>query len=180
MTTAYKQDEKVIKSIIHRNVKPKPGNSIQTIIYYKSPNASQLVMKNNERKENDLQQTNVVYHFKCTRGDCKLRTTACYVGHTTTTLSRRLTMHLQTGGPSLHARNEHGGKITREELVQNTTILARESNYRRLRILEAAYIYQKMPSLNDQMDHRGIITMYNDDHGSTTPNDVSLGRRAVT
>ena len=161
MTTSYKQDEKTIKNIIHRNVKPKPGNKIKTIIYYQSPKSSQLIMRNNERKEDDLQQTNVVYEYKCTRGDCKLQTTACYVGHTTTTLSRRLTMHLQTGGPALHAKNEHRTKVTRKELVENTTILARENNYRRLRILEAAYIHQKMPSLNDQMDHKGIITMYN-------------------
>ena len=41
-----------------------------------------------------LQKTNVIYKFKCPLGDCISDNNNIYVGLTSTTLSRRLTMHL--------------------------------------------------------------------------------------
>ena len=43
-----------------------------------------------------------------------------YIGLTTTTLSRRLTMHLASGGPKQHALENHNLTLTRDDLVNNT------------------------------------------------------------
>ena len=48
INSGFKEDEKTLKDIIHKNVKLKPGHKIVTIIYYKSKKTSQLVMKNTE------------------------------------------------------------------------------------------------------------------------------------
>ena len=54
------------------------------------------------------------------------------IGMTTTTLSLRLTMHLASGGPKQHALTNHHMPLTREELVNNTKIIFRESNNNKL------------------------------------------------
>ena len=41
-----------------------------------------------------LQKTNVIYKFKCPLGDCIFDNNNIYVGLTSTTLSRGLTMHI--------------------------------------------------------------------------------------
>ena len=104
MSTAYKADEKAVRDIIARNCIPSdPKNKIKLIVYYKSPRTSDLIMNNNLSKENSLlKANNVVYEFKCTVGDCARRSNSTYIGYTTTSLSRRLTMHLQTGAPKQH------------------------------------------------------------------------------
>ena len=155
---AYTEDERVLKKIIKRNVVPKEGHEVKLHIYYKSLTSSSLIMCNKE-PESKLKETNVVYKYQCKTGDCKLRNTACYIGHTRNTLSRRLTTHLHTSGIAEHSRNVHGTEITRAELVENTSILQRESNPRRLKILEAAYIQEYSPIMCDQLEHRGIITL---------------------
>ena len=117
-------------------------------------------MKTNEIKEPSPKATNVVYAFKCTYGDCKLRTNACYIGHTTTTLSRCLTMHLQSGAILRHTKDEHDHDLNRQDLVNNTTILAREPDRKRLVILEAVYIRDAVPTMNTQEDIQGICSLY--------------------
>ena len=100
MSPNYKADEKALKHIIKRNVTPvKAEDKLKVIIYYKTRLASNLVMKNNEHEHGKLKATNVTYAFKCTYGDCEPRPDAVYIGHTTTSLSRRLTCHLQSGAP---------------------------------------------------------------------------------
>ena len=155
---AYTEDERVLKKMIKRNVIPKEGHEVKLQIYYKSLKSSNLIMRNKE-KESKLKETNVVYKYQCKTGDCKLRNTACYIGHTRNTLSRRLTTHLHTSGIAEHSRNVHGTEITRAELVENTSIIQRERNPRRLRILEAAYIQEYSPIMCDQLEHRGVITL---------------------
>ena len=46
-----------------------------------------------------------------------------YVGLTSTTLSRRLTMHLQGGAPLKHTRPAHNGTLNRDDIVSNTNII---------------------------------------------------------
>ena len=157
-TDAYSEDEQVLKKIIKRNVVPKEGHDIKLLIYYKPVKSSSMVISNKE-KTKMLKETNVVYKYKCKTGDCKLHDTASYIGHTRNTLSRRLTTHLHISGIAEHSRNVHGREITRTELDENTTILQRERNPRRLRILEAAYIYEYVPNMCDQQEHKGIITL---------------------
>ena len=74
----------------------------------------------------------------------------------TTTLSRRLTSHLQAGTPKNHTIQEHGVSLTREMLVENTTILDTSNDKRRLQIKEALYISTKRPVMNIQVGTTSI------------------------
>ena len=71
----------------------------------------------------------------CNVGDCDLQNST-YIDMTTTTLSRRLTMHLTAGGPKIHMKNNHNSTISRENLVQNTNILYYEPDFNTLQIME--------------------------------------------
>ena len=104
-------------------------------------------MRNNQQTTTTLQETNVVYRFKCSTGDCATRN-VYYIGHTTTSLSRRLTMHLQDGGPKAHFHDHHGTRLTRDILTSNTTILARQNDKRRLAITETILIRDTTPVIN--------------------------------
>ena len=137
MNAAHQKDEQVLKNILKRNVIPKEGNDLQLMVYYKSLKTSNLVIKN-RTKPSYLQETNVVYKYNCKKGDCKLQDTASYIGSTTMTLSRRISYHLSAGGPAEHSRTIHGHRITREDMVNNATILMREQSPKKLRIIEAA------------------------------------------
>ena len=96
------KDEKAIRDIVTKNVTPvQPDYRIRLKIYYKTPRTSSLIMRNNQQNMTTLQETNVVNRFQCTTGDCATRN-VYYIGLTTTSLSRRLTMHLQDGGPKTH------------------------------------------------------------------------------
>ena len=162
MTPSYKAEEAALKNIIKRTCKPvNPEDRIKLSIYYRSPTTASLVMKNNMASDNTpLKQTNVVYHFKCTKGDCALLPASGYIGYTTTTLSRRLTMHLQSGGPQQHTQTEHDTRLTRQEITANTSIIAKASDWRRLVAMEAIMIREKDPSINRQMNARGILQLY--------------------
>lgn len=164
MNSGYKEDEKALKDIIHKNVHPKPGHKIKTIIYYKSVKTSQLVMKNNEQKRSKKKETYVVYRYHCPYGDCKLRKTGCYIGHTTDYLTTRISFHLQAGAPLNHTRDAHNRKLERKDMEENTTIIARERNRRRLQILEAVHIQQGRPELCVQTEYDRIVTLFSAFH----------------
>ena len=160
MNSGFKEDEKALKDIIHKNVKPKPGHKIVTIIYYKSKKTSQLVMKNTEHKRNKKKETYVVYRYHCPYGDCKLRETGCYIGHTTDYLTTRISFHLQAGAPLNHTRDKHNCKLKRQDMEENTTIIARDRNRRRLQILEAVHIHTPEPPRNMRADNDGVVTLF--------------------
>ena len=92
----YKSDEKILKTLIHKNILPTdPNKKIKLVIYYNKFKTSNLVIRNNSSPSiGVLQKTNVIYKFKCPLGDCISDNNNIYVGLTSTTLSRRLTMHL--------------------------------------------------------------------------------------
>lgn len=148
---AYKTDERILKSIIEENVKcTNPDDRLKLIIYYKTQKTSHLIMKNNLRPETEaLKQTNVVYQFQCKHEDCEPRNIS-YIGLTTTTLSRRLTMHLQSGAIKNHYTNKHRQQLTRTNLVENTKIIKKAQDYQHLQILEALLIKKNRPHLNLQ------------------------------
>ena len=75
--------------------------------------------------------------------DCELQN--CYIGQTDTTLSRRLTMHLASGGPKQHHQEVHHATLTRKELVDNTKIIRTERDTYRLSILESLLIKKVKP-----------------------------------
>ena len=161
MSTSYKDDEKALHDIISRNCIPtRPKDNINFVIYYNSPKVSNMIMKNNLSCDNsDLKAVNVVYEFHCPFGDCAHRSNSTYIGHTTTSLSRRITMHLQDGAPKRHTHQDHGKKLTRTMMVENTRILARCPQRSKLKVLEAVYIRDKDPIVNRQQNMRGTLLL---------------------
>ena len=160
MTTAYKKEEEIIRNIVAKNCKPvQDEDNIKLVIYYRSPKVTNLVMNNNLSKDQSLmKKTNVVYQIRCTTGDCARRPST-YIGHTTTTLSRRITMHMQDGGPKRH-HEVHDTPLTRQLLIENTTILARCQNKKKLQVLEAVYIRDADPDINRQVNARGTLLLF--------------------
>ena len=152
MNLNYRIDESIIKKIIKKEVSviDPVRNKLGLYIYYKNLKLFNLVIKNDRTSITDpLQQSHVVYHFKCSIPHCKVDT---YIGHTTTTLSRRLTMHLQFGSILNHYECIHLKKLTRKELEEGVSILTSESDSFRLKIKEALYILLMRPAINKQFD----------------------------
>ena len=88
--------------------------------------------------------------FTCKDGGSEHQNST-YIGQTTTTLSRRLTMHLASGLPKQHTTNAHKTILNRENIVNNTNILPIENDPYRLSILEALLIHKTQPSINKQL-----------------------------
>ena len=153
MHSNYKTDERVIKDIVMKNTQcNNPDTKLNLIIYYKNPKTSNLVLKNNmSPPPTKLQTSNVVYKFICPyqHGEAE----ESYIGETTTSLSRRLTMHKQSGSIQTHFQETHHVNVTREQLTENTTILAKENNKQKLLITEALLILKENPTLNIQFDN---------------------------
>ena len=162
MSTAYKKDEKILRDIVSKNCIPtKADDKIKLIIFYKNPSISNLVMSNNLSKDTSaLKATNIVYEYQCPLGDCARRNNSSYIGHTTTTLSRRITMHLQNGAPDKHTQTNHNTRLTRSMLVENTSIIAKCTNRKKLMVLEAVCIRDRDPLINRQMDMRGTLSLH--------------------
>ena len=93
----YKRFKKILKTLIPKNILPTdPNKKIKLIIYYNKFKTSNLVIRNNSSPSiGVLQKNNVIYKFKCPLRDrISENNNNIYVGLTSTTLSRRLTMHL--------------------------------------------------------------------------------------
>ena len=149
MSPSYLTDERILKNIINSNIACcNQDDRFNLLIFYISKKVSNMVMKNSPPPT--PKRTNVVYEYKCNMGDCE-HLPSSYIGMTTTTLSRRLTMHLQKGGPADHAKEKHSSTITREQLVDNTTILRQTNEFNRLQIHEALLIKSKTPTINSQL-----------------------------
>ena len=118
---------------------------IKLIVYYKKFKTSKLIIKNNSSPSiAPLQKTNVVYLFKCNSNK------NTYIGVTTTTLSRRLTMHLTDNSSIAQHLKTHSCPKTkfRKILNDNTTNIEIQTCKQRLKILEALHIRHKNPKLN--------------------------------
>ena len=152
ISSAYKEDEKTIKKIIQDNVFPtNTEDKLNLIIYYKSKKTSNLLLKNSCLPPlSRLQETSLVYEYTCKLGDCS-HLPSKYIGSTITTLSRRLTAHLQDGAIRRHVMNEHKTILTREQLEENTTIIEKSSDTQRLRMTEAVIIHINKPKMNNQL-----------------------------
>ena len=68
-------------------------------------------------------------------------------------MSQRLTAHRQNGSIHSHFKNCHDIKPEREQLTENTKIIARANNRHRLAILEALLILKAKPIINKQFDN---------------------------
>ena len=157
MSTAYKVDERILRDIVRRGVTTvSDDDKIQFTIYYKNQKVNNIIMKNSPKEcDKDISRVGVIYQYFCQLGDCKLQNNS-YIGMTTTTLSRRLTSHLQAGTPKMHTIQKHNIHLTREMLVNNTTILDGDNNKKRLQIKEALYISNKKPTMNIQIGTTSI------------------------
>ena len=151
---SYKTDERILQAIIQNNVKcVNNKDNLKLIIYYQSATSKSLVMRNNQAPMTPpMQQTNLIYEYNCVQDDCEHLPKSSYIGLTTTTLSRRITMHLSSGGPKNHNLAAHKETpISRDLMVENTRILRRENDNRRLQIYESLLIQQKYPEINNQI-----------------------------
>ena len=120
----YKSDEKILKTLIHRNILPTDSNKkIKLIIYYNKFKTSNLVIRNDSSPSLGVLQKkkNVIYQFKCPLGDCISDNNNIYVGLTSTTLSRRLTMHLSdTSSIAQYLKNIHAQQQNYEKFSPTT------------------------------------------------------------
>jgi len=159
MSNEYKKDEQIIKTIINKNIKlTNPNNKLSLRIYYKNLKTHSLIIKNTYHNEdnNILKQHHLVYEFKCNVGDC-VHQNNTYIGMTTTTLTRRLTMHKQDGAIKNHFQTTHNTPIERTHLDNNTRIIYKNHNFKLLQIAEAILIDKKQPTLNTQQQPQTIL-----------------------
>ena len=113
----YKSDEKILKTLIHRNILPTDPNKKIKLIYYNKFKISNLIMKNNSSPSiGVLQKTTIIYQFKCPLRYC-ISENNIYVSLTSTTLSGRLTIHLSDTSSiaqflkNIHAQQQNYGKF---------------------------------------------------------------------
>ena len=148
----YKSDENILKTLILRNVLPTdPNKKIKLIIYYNKFKTSNLVIRNNSFPlVGVLQKTNVIYQFKFPLGDCISDNNNIYVGLTSTTLSRKLTMYLSDTSSIAQHLKKNSCPTTQlwKILTDNTTISEHQNNKQKLQILEALHIRNMQPTLN--------------------------------
>ena len=156
MSSSYKTDERVIKDIVYNNVKPtNPDQEIQLVIYYKNTKTSHLLIKNNPgRTKAPLKEDHVIYEHSCTIEGCGSQS---YIGMTRTTLSRRLTCHLQNGAIKNHYTTAHNTKLTRKNLEEGTKKIDKETDSRRLLFLEALHIAATSPTINKQFQDLQVL-----------------------
>ena len=94
-TTIINPMKKYWKLWFTKTYSPLILKKMKLIRYYNKFKTSNLVIRNNSSPSvGVLQKNNVIYKFKCPLGDSITDNNNIYVGLTSTTLSRRLTMHL--------------------------------------------------------------------------------------
>ena len=164
----YKLEERSMKNIIKQNISPVDTNKkIKLIIYYRKFKTSNLLLHNNPSKNTEkVAQTHLIYEFSCPLGICNSHTNnSKYIGLTTTSLSRRLTCHKSQKSAIITHLDTHPSTDTptRQILVDNTKILYKNNDVRRLQIIEALMIKEKNPSINRINFTRGenILRVYN-------------------
>jgi hypothetical protein len=145
MTSSYLHQEKVLKAIIKKWVKPNENTTLKTTIFYKNRKLKQLLIKNSSTKSNLLKdQSNVVYSYQCNAG-CNANK---YIGYTTNTLETRMKQHSYSGAIRKHHEDEHNVRIKYGEIITNTSILQRSSSRNDLLIMEALLIKERRPIIN--------------------------------
>ena len=124
MNTKHREDERVLKKILKDNVILKnKDDKLKLVVFYKNLKTRNLVMRNNmKKKPRELAKTDAIYQFQCKKGDCEHLPprSGAYTGLTTNTVSRRLSLHLQSGAIKLHSEEKHASKITRNEIERFT------------------------------------------------------------
>ena len=103
-------------------------------------------------------KTNVVYKFSCPYPH---REAEDYIGLTTTTLNRRIGMHVHSGSIKRHFEEIHQIKPSKSQIIDNTSILTVADTRQRLYIKEALLILHQAPKINRQYDNfTNILNLY--------------------
>ena len=161
MNGNYKLEERILKNIVYKNVKcnDSENEQLKIIFYYKNSKTANLVIKNSPTTQcEDLNTTNVIYNFTCNRMTCQ---SANYIGMTRTTLKKRLDSHYYNGSIYKHYKEFHKEKLTKENLYNNTKIIEKEQEWKRLSIKEALKIIEMTPKLNIQYESfNSILQLY--------------------
>ena len=139
----YKVDEHAITNIIHRYIKPtEPPKQINSLSETLNLKHQTLSLRITQTPAIPLTPTNIVYKFTYPFRECT------YIGHTTTTLSRRFTYHLSDMSTiKQHTVTKHN-KVTdklkspdiRKIFTDHTKIIYKSNNKSRLQILKAITI----------------------------------------
>ena len=156
--TQHDKETEVIKKIVERGVEVlEPFERLSLRIFCRPRSTASLIMRNNTTAGKSLAETtNVVYKFKCSVGACQHRDST-YIGLTTSTLRRRMQAHRNNGGINNHYTQFHDRKPLLVELLENTTIIHRETQKHRLQIAEAVSISLNHPVLNTQTEHDYVL-----------------------
>jgi hypothetical protein len=176
MNPQYKLDERVLKDIYREKIRcTDECHKVTLNIYYKNNKVKNLIMKNNITNSTEmLQKSNVVYKINCPVENCE-SPNPYYIGYTECTLTKRLTFHAQSGGPKEHCAQKHNMSLNRNQLIENTSIIATEQDPTRLKIYEALSILEQNPSLNRQHEiFNTVLKLHNSRPSSeqTTGNQV--------
>ena len=150
MHTHYKQEERNLNKIIHENISPAEGLAIKLSIYYKTKKLSNMFIKNNINR--DTTKSSAVYRYTCSNVE-RCQPQQFYIGFTTTSFRQRASTHAQTGAIQLHNLNEHGIKITTNDILENMKTLFHSHEKSELLLAEALFIKSENPPLNRQ--HEG-------------------------
>ena len=165
----YKIDERVLREIIDNNVKcTDQQTSISLIIYYINKKTHNLIMRNNSAPPPSTPlKTNVIYKFRCPHPH---REAEEYIGLTTTTLNRRIGMHIYSGSIKRHLEDVHQVKANKAQILDNTSILTVADSRQRLYIKEALLILHQAPTINRQYDNfTNILNLYKSRNSSNIP-----------
>ena len=154
ISAQYKQDEKQLTQIIHRNVRAADNNGkIKLNIYYENKELSNLLIKNNihKSKTNIENRHYLLYQYFCKRDGCEA---APYIGYTTFTLKNKFKMHTQNSSSTKkHLAASHNiAKVTTAVLLSDVKVIGYSIDKRNLIFLEAILIKNKTPTINSQKE----------------------------
>ena len=90
---------------------------------------------------------NVVHQHTCSVGYCCCLSSR-YIGHTTKTLSKNITVHFTVSANWRQYMHEHGIILKRKHLDNNTNIPEKDNDHKRLRMKEAVPIYSENSGIN--------------------------------
>ena len=155
MNAQYKKDEKILKDIIKKNVKPANNtHEINIIIYYKNLKVNNLKMYNDLTKDTDISsKSHAVCEVLCLIGGCALPNPS-YIGQTRDNVKSRLNQHRQNGAILEHLQQSHNiNTVQLDTLLSNVKILKIIPDYHKLTIYEALAILHRKSDLNRQIDN---------------------------
>ena len=106
-----------------------------------------------------------------------------YIGMTRTTLKKRFDAHYYNYNIQKHHNLYHEEKVTNENLYENSIIIEKENDHKKLAVKEALKIIELSPKLNVQFENLSLtLTLYRNkntknekinqivNHSSTTNN----------